>query len=510
MLAGIDGFRCMVCKGKDFPDQEKLMFIKKTVPALILLIAVIALSAAKPDPKALVAKVGDRSYDYKSFDDGFKAYLQYHTKGTALSQQDSVRYNNQYWEELVGIYIYDQAIKAGKIKVSNAELEAEIKKNPPEGVKQIKDFQTNGKFDQKKYEKGLKDHPDFKKEVIGYTRDLFSYNKLINSIKNEVSPNPDSVKANWLKQQNRAEASIICFDYGKLTSLNVSDEEAQTFYNEHKEEYKRENGKGYLLARFKGALSKADDTESIAKDNKNKSLALYNRAKEIGLVKAAEEMQITLEESPLFSAKDELIPLIGRAPSLIVFAFENPIGAIPEIFYAPTGDIMVLELNREAAEYYIDYKIKEQEVLIRANRAKRMWTMDMFMQNFVKNTKPEDYLEAARKDSLTIVEATEVIADNEIKPLGKIPALNKAILDTPEGNWTEVIEKDKKWYLAKVNKRYVPDLSIWERDKSKLIEAAKKEMQQEHLNQWYMEQRKKTEIIDNRHEYYPIRQLLKL
>jgi hypothetical protein len=41
-----------------------------------------------------------------------------------------------------------------------------------------------------------------------------------------------------------------------------------------------------------------------------------------------------------------------------------------------------------------------------------------------------------------------VLADNEIKPLGKIPGLNKAILDTKEGYWTEVIEKDKKWYLA--------------------------------------------------------------
>jgi len=500
----------MVYKGQDSSNQEKSMYFKKLTPVLILLMAMFALSAAKPDPKALVAKVGDRSYDYKSFDDGFKAYLHYHTKGTALSQQDSVRYNNQYWEELVGIYIYDQAIKAGKIKVSNAELEAEIKKNPPEGVRHIPDFLTNGKFDQKKYEKGLKDHPDFKKEVIGYTRDLFSYNKLINAIKNEVSPNPDSVKADWLKQQNRAEASIIFFDYGKLTSLSASDDEAKTFYNEHKEEFKRENGRGYLLARFKGALSKADDAESIAKENKNKSLALYNLAKEIGLTKAAQELGIPIEESPLFNAKDEVIPLIGRAPSLIAFAYENQVGSIPEIFYAPTGDIMVLELNREAPEYYIDYKTKEQEILIRANRAKRMWTMDMYMQNFVKNIKPEDYLEAARKDSLAIIETTEVLADNEIKPLGKIPGLNKAILDTKEGYWTEVIEKDKKWYLARVNKRYVPDLNVWEKDKGKLLEAAKKEMQQEHLNQWYVEQRKKTEIIDNRHEYYPIRQLLKL
>jgi hypothetical protein len=486
------------------------MFGKKTLPLLLLALAGTVLFAAKPDPKALVAKVGDRSYTYKAFNDGFKAYLQYHTKGKTLTQQDSVRYNNQYWEELVGIYVYDQAIKAGRIKVSNAELEAEIKRNVPDGVKSIKDFQTNGKFDQKKYEQGLKDHPDFKKEVMGYTRDLYSYNKLIEAIKNEVTPNPDSVKANWTKQQNKAEASIICFDYSKRTDITITEAEAQAYYDEHKDEFKRENGRGYLLVRFKGALSKTEDSENILKENKNKSAALYSRAKEIGLAKAAAEMNLEVEESPLFNNQDEIIPLIGRAPNLVSFAYANAIGSIPEVFYAPTGDILVLELNREAPEYYIDYEIKKQEINIRATRSKRMWTMDQYMQDFVKNIKPEAYLEAARKDSLVIVQVTDVLIDNEIKPLGKIPSLNKAILDTPEGNWTNTLEQDKKWYLALVTKRQFPDLNIWEKDKKKLLEAAKKEMQQEHLNQWYLEQRKKVEIIDNRHEYYPIRQMIKL
>jgi len=303
---------------------------------------------------------------------------------------------------------------------------------------------------------------------------------------------------------------VIWFDYNKLKSVTVTEDETKAYYDEHKDEFKRENGKGYLLARFKGALSKSDDAETIAKDNKNKSTALYNRAKEIGLAAAAKEMDITLEESPLFNAQDEIIPLIGRAANLVSFAFANPIGAIPEIFYAPTGDILVLEIDREAKDYYIDYEIKKQEMNIRATRTKRMYTMDLFQQDFLKNCKPEDYLEEARKDSLSVVDLPEVLSDNELKPLSKIPDLNKAILDTPVGGWTPLIEKDKQWYLAKVNKRSTPDLKVWEKDKKKLLEDAKTEMQQDHLNKWYLEQRNKTEIIDNRHEFYPIRQMIKL
>jgi len=486
------------------------MFKPRCLLAAIVILSGAMLLAKAPDPKAIVASVGDRSYDYKTFNDGFKAYLQYHAKGKNLTQQDSVRYNNQYWEELVGIYVYDQAIKNGKIKVSNAELEAEILKNIPEGVKQIPDFLTNGKFDKQKYQKGLTEHPEFKKEVIGYVRDMFSYNKLLQTIKSEVRANPDSVQAEWLKQNDNADATIIAFDYTKLTNVTITEDEAQAYYNAHKEEFKRENGRSYLLARFQGGISKAEDAESKAKENKNKSTALYLRAKEIGLTAAAKELQIDVEESPMFNAADELIPFIGRAPSLIAFAYENPVGSIPEIFYAPTGDMIVLELSREAPEYYIDYEIKKQEINIRATRTKRMYTMDQMKQNFLKNETADTYLSAAARDSLNIVEAANVIIDNEIKPLGRIPDLNSAILNTPVDSWTEVIEKDKIWYLARVNKRQTPDLTIWEKEKKKLIEDATKDLGQEHLNKWYLEQRGKTNIVDNRHEFYPIRQMIKL
>ena len=483
---------------------------KIAILVVICLLWTIGLTATKPDPNALVGKIGDREYNYKKFNDGFKAYLQYYGGGKVLTKQDSIKLNNQYWEELVGIYVYDQAIKAGKIKVTNAELEAEIKKNVPAEVKQIKDFQTNGKFDKAKYEKALKDHPEFKKELMNYTRDLYSYNKLIKTIKNEVNANPDSVKNAWMRQNDYASAKIICFDYNKLNQINVTDEEAREFYEAHKEEFKRENGRNYLFVRFTGALSKSEDIELKAKENKTLSTALFNRAKEVGLKQAAKEMNLPLEESPYFNAQDQIIPLIGRAPELISFAFNYPVGSIPDIFYAPTGDILVLELKSETPEYYIDFEIKKQEMIIRANRAKRMFTMDNYVQEFMKRETPETYFEAAARDSIAIIEVDKLLADSEIKSIGKIPALNEAILNTPVGSFTPLIENEKKWYLAYISNRQFPDLTIWEKDKQKIIAAAEEKMQEDHLNQWYIEQRQKVNIIDNRKDFYELYLPLKL
>jgi hypothetical protein len=123
--------------------------------------------------------------------------------------------------------------------------------------------------------------------------------------------------------------------------------------------------------------------------------------------------------------------LIGRAPDLIAFAFNNPVGSIPDIFYAPTGDIFVLELNSEIPEYYIDFEIKKQEMIIRANRTKRMFTMDNYVQEFMKRETPETYLEAAARASIASVEVAKLLADSDIRTIGKIPALNEAILTLP-------------------------------------------------------------------------------
>ncbi|MEN6445617.1 MAG: peptidylprolyl isomerase [Candidatus Cloacimonas sp.] len=480
--------------------------MKYKIPSIIIicLLWTLALMAAKPDPKAVVGKIGDREYSYKNFNDGFKAYLQYYGKGRTLTKQDSIKLNNQYWEELVGIYVYDQAIKAGKIKVTDAELEAEIKKNIPAEIKQLKDFQSNGKFDKTKYEQALKDHPDFKNQVISYVRELYSYNKLIKTIKSEVKANPDSVQKTWLYNNDYADAQIIYFNYNELTQINATEDEAREFYDAHKEEFKRQNGRSYLIARFAGNLSKMENSATKAQENKAQSTALFNRAKEIGLQKAATEMNISIEETPYFNAQDQIIPLVGRAPNLISFAFQNPIGSIPDIYYAPTGDILVLELRSEIPEYYIDFELKKQEMTIKATRAKRMLAMENYVQDFKQKETPETYLQAAARDSIAIIEAEKVLANGEIKPLGKIPALNEAILNTPVGSFTPFIENDKHWYLALVTKREHPDLSVWEKDKAKIIAAAEEELQEDHLNKWYIEQRNKIQIIDNRKDFYEL------
>ncbi|HOU72117.1 MAG TPA: hypothetical protein PLB85_01940, partial [Candidatus Syntrophosphaera sp.] len=55
-----------------------------------------------------------------------------------------------------------------------------------------------------------------------------------------------------------------------------------------------------------------------------------------------------------------------------------------------------------------------------------------------------------------------------------------------------------------VDRHQVPDPAEWEKDKKKLLSEAKDKARQEHLNEWYRDERQKVNLIDNRRDFYDL------
>ncbi|NLK49133.1 MAG: hypothetical protein GX294_00620, partial [Candidatus Cloacimonetes bacterium] len=87
--------------------------------------------AQQPDPKAIVGKIDDKTYTFAQYDTILQNYLNHHDPQKKLSEEEIAKLNDKCWEELIGRYVYDNAIKAGKIKLTDAMVLAEAKKNPP-------------------------------------------------------------------------------------------------------------------------------------------------------------------------------------------------------------------------------------------------------------------------------------------------------------------------------------------------------------------------------------------
>lgn len=218
------------------------------------------LGAQNQDSKAIIGKIGDKTYTYAEYDGIWKNYQVHHTGAKAISLSDAERakLNNQCWEELIGRYVYDAEIKRRKLKASDAELEAEVKRNPPDAVKQIKDLWENKRFSKAKFEKALAENPDFRRSVLDYLNQTYIYTKLYSAIKSEVKADADSVRRDWFKDNDTADAKIVYFDYNKLSQLKSDEAEAFSFYEANKEDYRRENGRNYRFVRFAKEASASD------------------------------------------------------------------------------------------------------------------------------------------------------------------------------------------------------------------------------------------------------------
>jgi hypothetical protein len=119
------------------------------------------------------------------------------------------------------------------------------------------------------------------------------------------------------------------------------------------------------------------------------------------------------------------------------------------------------------------------------------------------------YLAQAEHDSLSVIEVTDHHIDNPISMIGKIDELNQALFDTDAGQFTPLVEHNNRWFLARINKRTRPDLSVWDKQKTQIIKDANAKYKQDHLNKWYMDERKQLEIIDNRADQYDLTSLRK-
>jgi parvulin-like peptidyl-prolyl isomerase len=575
---------------------------------LLLIVALSCLIAKNPDPKAVVGKIDNITYTYSEYDKILSNYYAYYQKkwGHPLSEEEKAKLNNQCWEELVGRYIYDKAIKAGKITITQAELLREAKKNPPEAVKQIPELKTNGKFDKKKYENALNNVPDFKKAVLEEVKALYQYQKLLNTIRNEVTVSEDSVYAEWLRENDLVDAQIICFDAKKLTSVIASEEECKEYYEANKEQYRKDNCRRYRYVKIPRAPSTADSlsvkeevmkmyqdllagadfaemakaksqdpgsaekggdlgwfgrgqmipvfeetafktppgqiaepilsnygwhiiqtldrrqtvngeevlarhilariepSETTLQQMKITAITLYQKAQEKGLQKAAQEMGLVVEESGAFQEKDSFIKGIGRDANLVSFAFQNPIGSLANIYYSPNGDAYICEIADSIAVFYTPFEDEKIRIMNTVNRDKRHSFMNDYAHNFMQNYTPDQYLAQAERDSLIVIEITNHKKGDPISSLGKIPALDDALFKTPVESFTPLINDQSRWFLAKITKHQVPDPTEWEKNKAALMKAAKEKAGQDHLNQWYLEERRKVNIIDNRRDFYDL------
>ena len=165
--------------------------------------------------------------------------------------------SDQTWNQLIQQIIFEKEIKRRRIKVTNEDVVKKLK-NPTEDITSIPEFQTDGKFDYEKYEETLLENVDFANWMEARIRANLPYEKLYEDVKAEVKLTEEEVKQQYIEDNNKADADIIFFNPNKVEDMEITNEEMQSYYEEHKEEYKRDPACKYKYVKIKIEPSEAD------------------------------------------------------------------------------------------------------------------------------------------------------------------------------------------------------------------------------------------------------------
>ncbi|MDP8210778.1 MAG: peptidylprolyl isomerase [Candidatus Stygibacter australis] len=211
-------------------------------------------------PKPFLAQIKGQKITYTEYKQMLqRAYGKYaeDNPDTEIDEAAMDKINNDTFKQLKDEIVMNKAIKKYRIKVTDEDVIEKLN-NPGDDVKQIPDFQTDSEFDMDKYNDALMNNDQFAQYLEASYRNSIPYEKLYSRIKSEVVVTMDDVKEDYINKNDKADAKIIFFDAKKIKSVDVTDDEIAAYYEENKEDYKKDPARKYKYVKLSLEASEAD------------------------------------------------------------------------------------------------------------------------------------------------------------------------------------------------------------------------------------------------------------
>ena len=196
--------------------------------------------------------------------------------GGELSDADMKRLQNEVWENIIQQILLQEQIKKMGIKVTKREIAYHSVHNPPQYFRNIPAFLTNGQFDINKYRQALQ-NPQVEQTVVSYVAQNLPFQKLLARITAAVMVTEEEIKDAFMRQSMRAKVEYVGAPLYKFSSkeVEVSEEEAKKYYEEHKDDFKVEEKRVLNYVLFSTAPTHEDSmrvyrlAEDILKEAKS-------------------------------------------------------------------------------------------------------------------------------------------------------------------------------------------------------------------------------------------------
>ena len=416
----------------------------------------------------------------KIYPNDFSEYLQNAYAGYAqqnpdkeIDEQIVQQLNDQTWTQLVQQILFDKAVKRRRIKFTDDDVIEELK-NPPEDITSIPQFQTDGKFDYVKYEALLMENPEFANWLESRIRGTLPYQKLYDDVKSEITVTVEEVEQQYIDDNNLADADVIFFNPNKITEVDVTDEDLQLYYEENKEDYKKDPAR-----KLKYVAINLEPSEADKKIVQTKVDSIYNLAISgedfAELAKKYSEGPSAPQGGDLgYFSKGKMVPAFEEA------AFQLNKGEIGEPVKSRFGWHIINLIDKrikDGAE-----EIHASHILLKEEASETTKENLVILADDLYENAQNAGLEIAAEDLAYEIKETNEIFESSpyISGIGKNEELVKFAFDNKVGKLSEpILKEDGNYLLCEVSFKIGEHYQEFEDVKSRIENSVKKEKKKE-------------------------------
>ena len=223
-------------------------------------------------PKDVVGRVNDRDISLQNFTYASDQYIENERKKTPdkdFTDEDYRKARRDTWNDFINGILQSDEIEKRKIRLTDPELVDFIKRYPPEQVREMKEFQKDGRFDYQKYMGAMSDpnYAQFWAQVEQIMRSQLINFKLQEYIAAMVRMNDLDVQDQYLRDNEKIKVAYALVplnapDFGPIT---IDTSQVTAYYNSHQDEFKVPELAYYTIIKAPKSPSQADTAQALQK-----------------------------------------------------------------------------------------------------------------------------------------------------------------------------------------------------------------------------------------------------
>ena len=218
-----------------------------------------------------VGKVNGRSIEIRAFDQRVQNLMtEQQQRGTPLGLDQIQEIRNRVWDEAVRELLLSAEYRRLGLSATTDEVAEAIRNIPLPEVQQVATFQTNGKFDLQKYQRWLAsaEGQQYVPGLEAQYREQLLQAKLFRSVASDVFFSDATLWERYRDERELVKVGMVRID----PVANVNDQaasataqEAEQYYNQHKDEFKRPAGAFLSYLHVSRSPNASDSAAALAR-----------------------------------------------------------------------------------------------------------------------------------------------------------------------------------------------------------------------------------------------------